>query len=144
MYNPITLKGELMKDSKFFVEFQKHTNKESGYNITDVKLLDTHLNSKGYFDVTYEVTYENEEVTDIIFKDVDNPFEVMTFDYDNVFRPKIDWMINDIYSDFCIFYKEREVKTVKSAKPLELTLDDISKKFGGREIKIVSKKEDTK
>lgn len=112
---------------------------------TKVELIDISMRKdkkcgKYLFTLTYHTTYENGRIEEYIIKDVENPFSVNNFEIS-----RDEWsstkLILDKGSLNIIGNDKITCQTIKEPDPIEVTMEEIEKKYGCP-IKIVKSKED--
>lgn len=118
--------------------------------IEKTKLIDVSMRKdkkcgKYLFTLTYHCTHKNGRIDEYIFKDVENPFSENNFTID---RGDTVWLGDraPLYLDLdemqlLVTSGEIICKTIKEPDPIEVTMEEIEKKYGCP-IKIVKSKED--
>lgn len=110
-------------------------------NIVDVKLVGFSFYQESnclYCDLAYDVVFVNGIIERLRIH------RVNTGICTNKFVLSTDRIRNAIHWEFCrMWFDNYVVDIIKEADPIEVTIEEIEKKFG-RKVKIVDKKEDKK
>lgn len=121
-------------------------NVEKGENIVDVQLSAYSFYKEGnrlYCDLGYDVSFKSGRIVRYEIIKVNTNVLLDRFSLESNGYAKVICWENLRKSETLMYYNNFNVKEIKAADPIEVTIEEIEKKFG-RKVKIVEKKEDEK
>lgn len=111
----------------------------TGIELIDISMRKDKKCGKYLFTLTYHGTHDNGQIDEYILKDVENPFSVHSFEIS-----RDEWCSTKLVLDKrklnIIGNHSITCKTIKEPDPIEVTMDEIEKKYGCP-VKIVKSKE---